>query len=196
LETSFDNFVQQLLCHSLVQYELYGSMKKEDKNITVAAQFLLSEGDNKTCFKFEEDFIEENIRCIPMIVRFKLDACGIKLKLSEWSKMKEEERISLVEFVWDTKEDVQQFRGYLQMVIFMRTGKDATVLPQDNNAVWANNHEIPLLLTEKMKETSGSISLQQWKKLSMLQRFALMKLCKPGHENSNFPKAIKEFGLI
>ena len=63
LETSFDNFVQQLLCHSLVQQELDGSMKKEDKNIAVAAQFLLSEGDNKTYFQFEEDFIEENIRC-------------------------------------------------------------------------------------------------------------------------------------
>jgi hypothetical protein len=196
LETSFDSFVQQLLCHSLVQYELYGSMKKEDKNITVDRQFSLSKGDNKTYFKFEEDFIEENIRCIPMIVRFKLDACGIKLKLSEWNKMKEEERIAMAEFVWFTKEDVEQFRGYLQMIVFIRTGNDATVLSQENNPAWANCYEVPLVLIDKMKEFKASVSLQQWKKLSKLKRFALMKLCKPGHENSNFPKAIKEFGLV
>jgi hypothetical protein len=29
-----------------------------------------------------------------------------------------------------------------------------------------------------------------------LQRFVLIKLCRPGHENENFPKAVKEFGLI
>ncbi|WP_353849846.1 nitrate reductase associated protein, partial [Hydrotalea sp.] len=28
-------------------------------------------------FQFEEDFVEENVRCIPMIVRFKMDAVGI-----------------------------------------------------------------------------------------------------------------------
>ena len=36
-------------------------------------------------FNFEEDFVEKNIRCIPMIVRFKMDKAGIKLKLAEWS---------------------------------------------------------------------------------------------------------------
>ncbi|MEO6674638.1 MAG: nitrate reductase associated protein, partial [Ginsengibacter sp.] len=47
---------------------------------------------DKGSFKFEEDFVEEGVRCIPMVVRFKLDACGIKLKLSEWSTLIFEER--------------------------------------------------------------------------------------------------------
>ena len=46
-------------------------------------------------FNFEEDFVEENVRCIPMIVRFKMDKAGIKLKLAEWSKFKTEEKIEL-----------------------------------------------------------------------------------------------------
>ena len=37
-------------------------------------------------FLFEEDFIEKNVRCIPMIVRYKLDTVGIKLQLSQWSR--------------------------------------------------------------------------------------------------------------
>jgi hypothetical protein len=40
------------------------------------------------------------------------------------------------------------------------------------------------------------ISTDQWKSLSALQRFALLKLYRPGHENKNFKKALKEFGLI
>jgi len=51
------------------------------------------------------------------------------------------------------------------------------------------------LFIGKLKEFDWIISLRQWRELSNLQRFVLMKLCKPGHENKNFPKAIKEFGL-
>jgi hypothetical protein len=48
-------------------------------------------------FRFEEDFVEDNVRCIPMIARFKLDTCGVKLKLAEWSRMSVEERSSSVQ---------------------------------------------------------------------------------------------------
>ncbi|RYZ55838.1 MAG: hypothetical protein EOP49_01985 [Sphingobacteriales bacterium] len=46
-------------------------------------------------FKFEEDFMEDGIRCIPMIVRFKLDLAGIKLKLAEWCRFSVDERATL-----------------------------------------------------------------------------------------------------
>ncbi|RYZ83151.1 MAG: hypothetical protein EOP04_20525, partial [Proteobacteria bacterium] len=46
-------------------------------------------------FKFEEDFMEENVRCIPMVVRFKMDLAGIKLKLGEWGRFGTAERIEL-----------------------------------------------------------------------------------------------------
>ena len=59
-------------------------------------------------FKFEGDFVEENIRCIPMCVRFKLDACGIKLQLREWSKMSIIERNSLAEMPCITDKDIRK----------------------------------------------------------------------------------------
>jgi len=66
------------------------------------------EKDEAVYFKFEEDFVEENIRCIPMCVRFKLDACGIKLKLSEWSKMKFEERNLLCRLECNDSVEIRQ----------------------------------------------------------------------------------------
>jgi len=68
-------------------------------NITTATHFL-----------FETDFMEENIRCIPMIVRFKLDTCGIKLKLKEWSKMTVEERENLVTLPCRTPEQTDMYK--------------------------------------------------------------------------------------
>ena len=52
-------------------------------------------------FQFEKDFMEDGIRCIPMMVRFKLDACGIKLKLKEWSKFSPDEKNMLCEMDCD-----------------------------------------------------------------------------------------------
>jgi hypothetical protein len=41
-----------------------------------------------------------------------------------------------------------------------------------------------------------NITAQQWEKLTPLQRFALIKLSRSGHENKNFPKAMAEFNLL
>jgi hypothetical protein len=152
--------------------------------------------DEAVYFKFEEDFVEENIRCIPMCVRFKLDACGIKLQLSEWSKMSVAERNNLAEMSCITDKDIRKYKSYLKHILFNYTSKKATELSVDQNLVWSNVYKIPQLLIEKLEEFEWVISLRQWKELSNLQRFVLMKLCKPGHENKNFPMAVKEFGLI
>jgi hypothetical protein len=147
-------------------------------------------------FDFEEDFIEENVRCIPMIVRFKIDAAGIKLKLSEWSKFKREERIELAVKPAGNDEEAKSYNQYLTELIKQRTNAEATVLPINNEPAWANLDEIPELLQEKAKEFNWEITKEQWAGLTNLQRFALTKLYRPGHENKNFPKAMKEFGLV
>ena len=61
---------------------------------------------------------------------------------------------------------------------------------------WKELHSIPGTLIEKLKEFDWNLSIAQWKYLTDLQRFALLKLCRPGHENKNFPKAMKEFNLV
>ncbi len=146
-------------------------------------------------FDFEEDFIEENVRCIPMIVRFKMDAAGIKLKLSEWSKFKKEERIELALKPAGNEEEARLYNEYLADLIKKRTNAEATVLPINNEPACANLEVIPALLQEKAKEFNWEITKEQWSGLTNLQRFALTKLYRPGHENKNFPKAMKEFGL-
>jgi len=146
-------------------------------------------------FRFEEDFVEDNIRCIPMIVRFKLDACGIKLKLAHWSKFTAGERKQLGDQPCVTAEQINAYRLFLQHLIEVRTGHEATLLEIDQTPAWADGDRILPDLQQQARQIGTEISLSQWRSLYLLQRFALLKLCRPGHENRNFPVAMKEFGL-
>ncbi|MGC4020742.1 MAG: nitrate reductase associated protein [Cyclobacteriaceae bacterium] len=147
-------------------------------------------------FDFEQDFMEDNIRCIPMIVRFKLDACGIKLKLKEWSKMNVEERESLANDPIDSEERLHSYRERLEKMILNHTSEKPTYLPINQETPWAINDRLPIQLQEKLSELKMNMTIDQWRNLGFLQRYALLKLTRPGHENRNFPKAMKEFGLI
>jgi hypothetical protein len=147
-------------------------------------------------FKFEEDFVEDNVRCIPMIVRFKLDACGIKLKLAEWCKMSTDQRMLLADLPCETSIEVDAYGEYLRQLIISITKQSPTDLRVDHNPQWAQLSEIPSILIEKVKELNLSLSIAQWKGLDTLQRFALLKLSSASHESKNFPKAMREFNLV
>lgn len=146
-------------------------------------------------FDFEEDFVEKNIRCIPMIVRFKLDAAGIKLKLDQWSKFSVDERIELARKSCDNEKEAEEYNHFLGGLIKKYTNREATLLAIDKNPAWADKNSVPAVLEKKLKEHGWHISEERWKNLSNLQRFALIKLCREGHENKNFPKAVREFRL-
>ncbi len=153
-----------------------------------------SAGDKKY-FDFEEDFVEENIRCIPMIVRLKMDLVGIKLKLAEWSKFSIEERVMLALKQCENEEDKKSYHDYLNTLVKMKTGNIATALEIDPQPAFRVLDSIPVQLLQSCKDFNCVIEIAQWRALSELQRFALLKLCRPGHENRNFPKAIREFNL-
>jgi hypothetical protein len=55
---------------------------------------------------------------------------------------------------------------------------------------------VPVALQEKAQEIGVNLTLEQWAALTPLQRFALIKLSRPSHENKNFPRAIAEFHLL
>src|SRR4051794_18568853 len=101
-------------------------------------------------FDFEEDFIEKNIRCIPMIVRYKLDKAGIKLKLDEWTRFITEERIELARKSCSSEQETKQYRRYLSGLIKKRSQREATVLAIDNKPGWADLNKIPDLLMDKL----------------------------------------------
>ena len=146
-------------------------------------------------FEFEADFVD-SLRCIPMQVRCKLDTCGIKLKLSDWSHMTKDERQAMVELPCSTETEIQAYREHIQQLILQRTGTPPAELLIDPDPAWMDATTVPAPLQEKVRELGLRLSPQQWATLTPLERFALIKLSRPGHENENFPKALKEFHLL
>ncbi|WP_107667272.1 nitrate reductase associated protein [Cyanothece sp. BG0011] len=145
-------------------------------------------------FQFEQEFVE-SLHCIPMIVRLKLDSCGVKLKLNHWNQFTSPEKQVLVTMACETPEEANLYRDFLQTLVTEKTGSPAKTLPIDDHPAWLNNEQIPVEIQEKAAEFNKEITLEQWNQLTPLQRFALIKLSRPSHENSNFYPALQEFNL-
>ncbi|MCW6037366.1 nitrate reductase associated protein [Spirulina subsalsa FACHB-351] len=146
-------------------------------------------------FQFEQDFVE-SLRCIPMAVRLKLDTCGVKLKLTHWHQFNLEERQKLLQLPCKNAPDIAHYEQYLQGLVEKYTGTPASRLKIDPHPPWLEEQSIPPTVLEKAATVSVTIPLEKWANLSSLQRFILIKLSRPGHENKNFLPALKEFNLI
>ena len=131
-----------------------------------------------------------------MQVRMKLDTCGIKLKLSHWHQFNQQQRQILVSMPCTTKEETRVYQDFLQSLIVEKTGSPAKDLPIDPHPPWMEPSTIPLEVQEKAAEFGIKITMEQWTTLSALQRFALLKLSRPSHENRNFLPALREFNLV
>lgn len=150
---------------------------------------------NPFFFDFESDFVE-SLRCIPMIVRYKLDTCGIKLKLPEWVKISVEEKKQLAYLPCYMNTEVNQYGQYVGNLVWKYANHEASLLPNVDDS-WNNLNEIPEEIKEKSTEWNcPAPTLKQWIELDTLQRFALVKLSRSGHEGKNFPRALREFGII
>ena len=146
-------------------------------------------------FQFEIDFVE-SLRCIPMQVRYNLDTCGVKLKLDHWNHFSAEQKQALVDLPCNTAGEAEAYRDELQAWVTEQTGAPAKTLPIEEQPAWLNGSFIPDDVVAKATECELAIAQAQWESLAPIQRFVLIKLSRPSHENRNFLPAMKEFGLV
>jgi hypothetical protein len=147
-----------------------------------------------TFFQFEADFVE-SLRCIPMQVRYKLDTCGIKLKLEHWHKFSPAEREQVVTHPCQTAADIAGYRETLQALVAKYFETPVKDLPIDPHPPWQQTAQVPPEVAAQAQQFDTIIPVTQWTALSPLERFALCKLSRPSHENRNFLPALYEFGL-
>ncbi|MGB3786920.1 MAG: nitrate reductase associated protein [Phormidesmis sp.] len=146
-------------------------------------------------FEFEQDFVG-SLRCIPMVVRHHLDTCGVKLKLEHWNHFTQAERQALVDWPCQSEAEAQRYKAKLQALITAQVGAPAKALATEPHPPWVDSSTVPEAVRDKFAEQRVPLTLEQWAALSELQRFALIKLSRPSHENQNFMPAVKEFGLV
>jgi hypothetical protein len=147
-------------------------------------------------FAFELDFAG-TLRCIPMVVRFKLDQAGVKLTLRQWSRFNRPERQDLVERPCDTPDEVATYRAHVVDLIVLRADEPPVDMAVDPAPAWAVTDSVPERLARYAVELDlVPPTLDQWAAITPLQRFTLFKLTRPGHDNDNFIPAMQEFGLL
>ncbi|MEO0539936.1 MAG: nitrate reductase associated protein [Cyanobacteria bacterium P01_A01_bin.105] len=144
-------------------------------------------------FAFEQDFVA-SLRCIPMAVRLKLDTCGVKLKLAHWHLFTQAERQQLVDRPCETAADIAAYRHHLQALVVAHAGQPAKELTVDPQPPW-QWVKVPPQVQAQAQAHSLSLTDTQWQSLETPQKFALLKLSRPSHENRNFVPAMQEFGL-
>jgi hypothetical protein len=147
-------------------------------------------------FAFESDFVA-SLRCVPMAVRLKLDLCGIKLFLRQWSRFTREDRYALLMRRCGDSGEIAAYREALTTLIGERTGEIARLLTDAPCGQWDIAERAAAAVTGYAWSLGLSPpSARQWAALSRLQRFALIKLTRDNHDNVNFAPAMREFGLV
>ena len=143
-------------------------------------------------FEFEADFVD-SLRCIPMAVRYKLDTCGVKLKLHHWNIFSLEERQSLLDLPCTGKAEVQEYRSHLHNLVQHHTGELPRDVAVSDFPEWQNKEIIPDSVQAQSQVVGIELTLEEWVNFSLIQRFVLIKLSRSHHENKNFFPAIQEF---
>lgn len=146
-------------------------------------------------FAFEDDFVT-SLRCIPMAVRLKLDRSGIKLSLRQWSRFSRDDRRELLETPCAAAAEVEAYRVRLVELVALRAQEAAKPLPEPPQALLELAGETPRVVTSyALSVGAPPPTTRQWRRLTELQRFALIKLTRDNHDNVNFVPAMREFGL-
>jgi hypothetical protein len=147
-------------------------------------------------FGYEQDKYYP-LRRIPMVMRLKLDLCGIKLAIGDWSKFSRDEREALVMMPYATQSDIAAIRKRLQELIAAYQGDSTETAAVGKDAPWADTFAVPDSVSKQIQALGiPGPTPEQWAGLTDLQRFALLKLTREGHENKKLPLALNEFGLV
>jgi hypothetical protein len=147
-------------------------------------------------FQFEQEFVD-TLQLIPMAVRFKLDQCGIRLSLRQWSHFAFEERKRVLRLPCQRREEIEAFRRELEELIQLRSTQPPEYLPIEPDPPWADTSTVPQQVVEVavVLQVAPPNSIQ-WAALSPLERFTLVKLSRNPRDDGNFIPAMREFGLL
>ncbi|MGL4502939.1 MAG: nitrate reductase associated protein, partial [Planktothrix sp.] len=93
-------------------------------------------------------------------------------------------------------EEIAAYRSLLYELAEQYTNLPLKDLPIEDQPLWLETKKLPDDVQQKAGEIEVKITLKQWQDLTPLQRFALLKLSRPSHENKNFLPALREFKIL
>lgn len=143
-------------------------------------------------FEFERDLYPD-FKCIPMVVRYKLDLVGLKVSLTAWNRLSLGVRKQLLT-EWPVRTQAERAALKEWLLNWLRT--TSTQPPKEivvQDPPWEDRCHLPEAVTEAAAGCTPPLTLPEWSDLALLERVALVKLARSPHERDRVPLALKEF---
>ncbi|MFM0140273.1 nitrate reductase associated protein [Caballeronia grimmiae] len=153
--------------------------------------------DAARLFKFEIES-SDNLRFIPLAVRFNLDRFGMRITLDQWQMLPYDDRVLLARFPIEDEAEVEKnFDLALEEMLKTHANAAPERIPRDLEPVWAHADAVPETVIRQSSLSGVSApSLSHWAALDPFQRYALAKLSRNTNKaNHDFLPAMREFGL-
>lgn len=150
--------------------------------------------DSSRLFLFESD-LASSLRRVPLAVRRKLDRCDIHLSLMGWQRMSKVARTELLSLPADSVCERRYYITRLQQLLRATgRGDELSNRSSETHSEWLDLTRVPEAVQEELARARPdlNLSLAGWVALSELERFALVKLSRPGHANRGFGLLVAE----
>jgi hypothetical protein len=147
--------------------------------------------DARGIFGFEQSFADD-LRFMPLSIRYRLDLAGLKLKLEDWLRIPMGSRERLLRMPVGGEKEVASFREEMLGIAATNGCRvPADVMPLGREA-WEGKGGIP----DKVREACGRIGAEavreEWERLPDFRRYALYKLACSEREPGAFAAAHRE----
>ncbi|WP_414451006.1 nitrate reductase associated protein [Burkholderia sp. 22PA0099] len=163
--------------------------------------------DAPLLFGFEIDS-SEDFTYIPMIVRFHLDRCGLRISLDQWQRLPLDARKRLARFpvaagagpdIAPDRENPEpdvRFGEALAGLLLAQGVEAAETFEPEPAPGWANRAAVPSALVSQCALAGLTApSPAQWAALGAFERYVLAKLSRKPKLNHDFIPAMREFAL-
>jgi hypothetical protein len=153
--------------------------------------------DAARLFGFEVES-SDNLRFIPLAVRFNLDRFGMRISLDQWQMLPHDDRVLLARFPIEDEAGLEKnFDLALEEMLKTHANAAPEKVEPDTDPVWAHADAVPETVIRQSSLCGLSApSLSKWAELERFQRYALAKLSRNTDKvNHDFLPAMREFGL-
>ncbi len=153
--------------------------------------------DAARLFGFEVES-SDNLRFIPLAVRFNMDRFGKRISLEQWQMLPYDDRVLLARFPLDDEAGLEKnFDLALDEMLKTQANAEPERVERDADPVWRNADAVPETVIRQSSLCGVSApSLSKWAKLDRFQRYALAKLSRNTDKiNHDFLPAMREFDL-
>ena len=135
-----------------------------------------------------------SLRLIPLRVRYKLDCAGIRLRLSQWQALTQDEKAQLLQLPVVTAEEQGAYRDALIRMIDRLGGAALVEEPMTGEEGWRTTQRWPDVVVRQCEAQHLPLPpLSKWQSLIEADRHALFVLARSNHSQTEFVAAMAMF---